>query len=166
MLLDEPFSALDARARLDMGDLLRERLTTENACALLATHDLHEVQRLGDRLCLIANGSMVAEGPTEDLLRTPPNRRAASLLGYHLLSDGLAVHPAQALWHEAPGLVPVRGVVQRALPRDFGWRLDLRAEDGTSFAADLPQQRPLPALGDMLLVHFRDLRPSQSEGGE
>ncbi len=166
LLLDEPFSALDARARLDMGDLLRERLTTEHASALLATHDLHEVQRLGDRICLIADGRMVAEGPTEATMRRPPNRRAADLLGYHLLRGGFAVHPAQASWQGAPGLIEVRGLVTRALPQDFGWRVELRADDGRPFTADLRQERPLPAVGERLPVYFPDLRLDQSGEGE
>ncbi len=166
LLLDEPFSALDAAARLDMGDLLLERVAEEKACALLATHDLYEVQRLCQRLCLIAEGRVVAEGPTGTLLRRPPSGRAAELLGYHLLSGGLAVHPVRASWHDAPGLVAVDGVVLRALPRDFGWRVEMRDTSGRPFAADLGRDRPLPAAGETLRVYFPDLRLGQSAEGE
>lgn len=165
-LLDEPFSALDAAARLEMGDLLMERVAEEKAYALLATHDLHEVQRLCQRLCLIAEGKVVAEGPTESLLHGPPNARAAELLGYHLLGGGIAVHPATASWQGAPGLATVDGVVLRALPRDFGWRVEMRDAAGRHFAADLGQDRRLPAVGETLRVYFPDLRLSPSADGE
>lgn len=165
LLLDEPFSALDAAARLSMGDLLLERVAAEHALALLATHDLYEVQRLCDRLCLIADGQVVAQGHTEALLRRPPNAEAAVLLGYHLLAGNRVAHPAQASWQDAPGLVEVPGSVQRALPRDFGWRIELLDEGGRPFAADLRQERPLPVQGDWLRVFFPDLRLDQSGDG-
>jgi len=158
LLLDEPFSALDAGTRLRMGDLLLEEVQRTGAVALLATHDLYEVQRLCSRLCLLRRGEMLAEGPTADLLREPPHARAAELLGYHLLGDGLCVHPAEALWQPAAGRVGVQGVVRRALPRDFGWRVELTTPDGRAFAADLPQGARPPDAGERVSVHFPERR--------
>ncbi len=157
-LLDEPFSGLDAAARRSMGDLLLERVEALGACALIATHDLHDVQRLCDQLCLIADGRMLAQGPTHDLVRRPPNPQAAILLGYQILAGGLAVHPAQARWQADPDLVAVRAVVERARPKDFGWRIELRAQDGGRFAADLGSEGPLPTAGETVDVYFPDLR--------
>ena len=157
-LLDEPFSGLDATARRSMGDLLRERVEEVGACALLATHDLHDVQRLGDQLCLIAGGSVTAQGPTESLLRRPPNQEAAALLGYQMLAGGLAAHPAQALWQAGGDRVVVHAVVERARPQDFGWRIELRGQDGRRFAADLGSERPLPKVGETVDVYFPDFR--------
>ena len=165
LLLDEPFSALDAAARRSMGDLLLEHVATAKACALLASHDLHEVQRLCDRLCLIADGRVVAQGATEDLMHRPPSRRAAGLLGYHLLEGGLAAHPAQAAWQAGTGLAEVLGRVERILPQDFGWRIELRDASGRGFAADLGAGRPLPAVGESVRVYFPALRPDQSGEG-
>ncbi len=165
LLLDEPFSALDARARLEMGDLLREQLSAAGTMALLASHDLREVQRLGDRICLISSGQMLAEGPVETTLRQPPNLRSAELLGYRPLPGGLVVHPGQAALRPGPGLIEVQGVVVRAVPQDFGWRLELRTHDGRPFSADLFDAPGLPAPGDELRVYFPDLRLDQSGEG-
>ena len=165
LLLDEPFSALDARARLEMGDLLREQLSATGSLALLASHDLREVQRLGDRICLISSGQLLAEGPVESTMRRPPNLRAAELLGYRPLAGGLVVHPAQAVLRPGPGLIEVAGVVVRAVAQDFGWRLELRTNDGRPFSADLRDAPELPAQGDDLRVYFPDLRLDQSGDG-
>lgn len=51
VLLDEPFSALDARTRADMQDLSAELLS--GATVLLVTHDPAEAARLGHKICLL-----------------------------------------------------------------------------------------------------------------
>jgi putative hydroxymethylpyrimidine transport system ATP-binding protein len=56
VLLDEPFSALDARTRADMQDLAARHLAGRTV--LLVTHDPMEAARLGHRLCLIASGGL------------------------------------------------------------------------------------------------------------
>jgi putative hydroxymethylpyrimidine transport system ATP-binding protein len=58
VLLDEPFSALDARTRADMQELAAEALAGRSV--LLVTHDPAEAARLGDRILL-----MSADGLTE-----------------------------------------------------------------------------------------------------
>ncbi|RQW29264.1 ATP-binding cassette domain-containing protein [Rhodobacteraceae bacterium CH30] len=50
MLLDEPFSALDALLRTGLGDEFRRRLKVANIPAILVTHDPAEAARLADRV--------------------------------------------------------------------------------------------------------------------
>ena len=57
VLLDEPFSALDARTRAEMQDLAAETLAGRTV--LLVTHDPAEAARMGDRVCLIERGEIV-----------------------------------------------------------------------------------------------------------
>ncbi|MCC7021735.1 MAG: ABC transporter ATP-binding protein [Thermomicrobiales bacterium] len=54
LLLDEPFAALDAFTRLQMGDLLRETCRDRSRTVLLVTHDVDEALRLADRVVLLA----------------------------------------------------------------------------------------------------------------
>jgi len=54
VLLDEPFSALDARTRAEMQDLAGETLSGRTV--LLVTHDPAEAARMGDRICLMEHG--------------------------------------------------------------------------------------------------------------
>lgn len=53
LLLDEPFAALDAFTRLQMGDLLREICRDRSRTVLLVTHDVDEALRLADRIVLL-----------------------------------------------------------------------------------------------------------------
>ena len=58
VLLDEPFSALDARTRVDMQDLAAETLAGRTV--LLVTHDPAEAARMGDRVTLMEGGGLHA----------------------------------------------------------------------------------------------------------
>ncbi len=61
VLLDEPFSALDARMRSEMQDLAAEHLAGRTV--LLVTHDPGEAARLGDRVFLLDEAGMVEAVP-------------------------------------------------------------------------------------------------------
>ncbi|MFV0333605.1 MAG: ABC transporter ATP-binding protein [Tropicimonas sp.] len=65
LLLDEPFSALDAVTRLRMQGWLLARLRERPRGVLLVTHDLHEATGLADRILVMAAspGRIVAEIP-------------------------------------------------------------------------------------------------------
>lgn len=56
VLLDEPFSALDARTRAQMQELSAELL--EDRTVLLVTHDPAEAARLGDRIVLLTHAGL------------------------------------------------------------------------------------------------------------
>jgi putative hydroxymethylpyrimidine transport system ATP-binding protein len=58
VLLDEPFSALDARTRVDMQDLAAETLAGRTV--LLVTHDPAEAARMGDAVWLMEGGALHA----------------------------------------------------------------------------------------------------------
>ena len=68
LLLDEPFAALDAFTRLQMGDLLREICRDRSRTVLLVTHDVDEALRLADRIVLLGGkpASVIAEYATAD----------------------------------------------------------------------------------------------------
>lgn len=63
VLLDEPFSALDAVTRMRMQDWLIGRLAERPRGVLLVTHDLHEATGLADRILVMVGppGRIVAE---------------------------------------------------------------------------------------------------------
>jgi len=56
LLLDEPFSALDAVTRLEMQDWLIERLAERPRAVLMVTHDLYEATQIADRILVMAGG--------------------------------------------------------------------------------------------------------------
>ncbi|WP_282026470.1 ABC transporter ATP-binding protein [Limimaricola cinnabarinus] len=56
LLLDEPFSALDAVTRLRMQAWLMERLAERPRAVLMVTHDLYEATQMADRVLVMAGG--------------------------------------------------------------------------------------------------------------
>jgi tungstate transport system ATP-binding protein len=81
LLLDEPFSALDAPSRAALLPALRDRLHETGTAAVLVTHDLDEAVTFADRLAVMASGRIVADGPATDLMARPPSAQVAALLG-------------------------------------------------------------------------------------
>ena len=80
LLLDEPFAALDAFTRLQMGDLLREVCRDRSRTVLLVTHDVDEALRLADRVVLLGGkpAAITAEYATAG---RDANRLRAEILG-------------------------------------------------------------------------------------
>jgi nitrous oxidase accessory protein len=68
LLLDEPTSNLDARARREFADLLL-RLKAAGKTLLFCTHRPSEVWKLADRVVVLEHGRRVAEGPPEEVRR-------------------------------------------------------------------------------------------------
>jgi len=81
LLLDEPFSALDAglrnRVRCDVADLLRRTGTT----AVLVTHDAQEALAFADTISIITDGRVVQTGPPDALHTQPATAEVARALG-------------------------------------------------------------------------------------
>ena len=68
LLLDEPTTGLDPRSKLDVQTFIEEVRDSHDATIVLTTHDLDEAERLCDRIALINDGRMVAEGTPEELM--------------------------------------------------------------------------------------------------
>jgi ABC-2 type transport system ATP-binding protein len=67
LLLDEPTTGLDPRSKLDVQAFIEEVRDTHDATIVLTTHDLVEAERLCDRIGLINDGRLVAEGTPSEL---------------------------------------------------------------------------------------------------
>lgn len=68
LLLDEPASGLDPRARIEIRELLRA-LKEMGKTILISSHILHELSQLCTRIGIIEMGQMVAQGSLEDIYR-------------------------------------------------------------------------------------------------
>jgi glycine betaine/proline transport system ATP-binding protein len=73
LLMDEAFSALDPLIRKEMQDELIDLQTTMQKTIVFITHDLDEALRLGDRIALMKDGSIVQIGTPEEILVHPAN---------------------------------------------------------------------------------------------
>ncbi len=90
VLLDEPFSSLDATLR---GGLRREVeliLRDAEATALLVTHDQEEALSLADRLAVMRDGEIVQVGPPVQVYGEPATRWAAQFVGEVNVLSGVA----------------------------------------------------------------------------
>jgi sulfonate transport system ATP-binding protein len=65
LLLDEPFSALDALTRIAMHELVLTLWQRHRPAVLLVTHDVDEALQLADRILVLADGHIAASVPVE-----------------------------------------------------------------------------------------------------
>lgn len=73
LLMDEAFSALDPLIRKEMQDELLRLQNKLGKTILFITHDLDEALKLGDRIAIMKNGSIVQIGTAEEILENPAN---------------------------------------------------------------------------------------------
>jgi len=81
LLLDEPLSALDPRARRSLRAYLAEHLAQRGRPALVATHDQRDVQALGAMVYAIEDGRIVQSGSASELSRAPATEFVAEFFG-------------------------------------------------------------------------------------
>jgi len=74
ILMDEAFSALDPLIRKDMQDELLEIQEKYKKTIIFITHDLDEALRIGDRIALMRDGSIIQLGTPEQILMNPANK--------------------------------------------------------------------------------------------
>lgn len=74
ILLDEPSASLDLRHRLSMMETLRAEAANRNVAVVVALHDVSLAGRYCDRLTLLSDGVIAAEGQPSEVL-TPGNLR-------------------------------------------------------------------------------------------
>jgi molybdate transport system ATP-binding protein len=78
LLLDEPFSALDAGVKLELLAEVGEWLAREKLPAILVTHHAEEASALGDQVVMLEKGRVVREAAIDDPTLSLPKIRAAA----------------------------------------------------------------------------------------
>ncbi|MFF2960263.1 ABC transporter ATP-binding protein [Streptomyces sp. NPDC057963] len=71
LLLDEPTRGLDYRAKTELIGIV-DSLAAEGRAVVIATHDVEFVARAADRVVVMAEGDIVADGPTTDVIVASP----------------------------------------------------------------------------------------------
>jgi ABC-2 type transport system ATP-binding protein len=69
VFLDEPTTGLDPKARREFHGLVRQVSGELGATILITTHDLDEAETLADRIIILADGRIIADGTSEQLAR-------------------------------------------------------------------------------------------------
>jgi ABC-type Fe3+/spermidine/putrescine transport system ATPase subunit len=94
VLLDEPLSSLDASLRRRLRADIAMRLRESGLSAILVTHDAEEALSVADRVLVMRDGRIEAEGEPEGLYESPPSAWCAAFLGRGPLLDVLSIERA------------------------------------------------------------------------
>ena len=142
LLLDEPYTGLDASLRRTLTDLVSSLVTERSVPAVLVTHELADAQAFADRLAVLDRGELLQIGAPDEAVLRPASRRVAELIGYRgfvpVAAPGSAgqvvagVHPERVIAGAFgdQGLV-LTGVVMASRPAGAGWEADLRVGEVT-----------------------------------
>lgn len=99
LLLDEPLSALDTPARIQLRKEMRALLSGFNIPILLVTHDRTEALSLGDRLIVMDRGEILQEGPIHEVFSKPNQKRTAEIVGMENIFPGTLVEKSGGIAH-------------------------------------------------------------------
>ena len=88
LLLDEPFSALDAPLRRVLREDLSAVLRDWGTAAVVVTHDFTEAYRLADHIVVYDGGRVVQAAPRSELLWRPASETVASIMGIRNVLHG------------------------------------------------------------------------------
>ena len=81
LLMDEPFSALDAISRKQLQSLTKDLHKEFGMTTIFVTHDTDEALKLGDRIAVLQDGEIVQVADSETILAQPANDFVADLFG-------------------------------------------------------------------------------------
>jgi len=159
LLLDEPYTGLDASLRRDLTDLVRELVAARQVPSVLVAHELDAAQAFADRMAVLDRGRILQLGPPAEVVAAPASRRVAELVGYRSfvpVADGVplarggpagvvaGVHPDRVVAGRQPGRgVVLAGPVRSCRPSGAGWEAGVETA-GTLVPVRLREQ---PAAG-------------------
>lgn len=110
VLMDEPFSSLDADMRLEMREQVRDILKTMQATVVFVTHDQEEALFMGDRLAVFHRGQIEQIGAPEEIFHASATRFVAEFMGDSDFLPGLArpngIETEIGLLPQTPSLPP------------------------------------------------------------
>jgi iron(III) transport system ATP-binding protein len=108
VLLDEPFSGLDAGLRARVRQEVRQILVAAGVTALFVTHDQEEALSLADRVAVMRDGRICQTGTPEEVYGRPASRWVAEFLGEADVLPGIVSEDG---WVECElARVPAEGV--------------------------------------------------------
>jgi len=81
LLLDEPFSSLDAALRTHLREEVQALLRDQGVTTVLVTHDQEEALSLADSVAVLRDGTIIQQGTPAELYEQPVDERLARFLG-------------------------------------------------------------------------------------
>lgn len=119
LLMDEPFSNLDAALRVEMREEIRELQREFNITTLFVTHDQEEAMSISDKILLMNKGKAVQFSTGEEMYSSPNSIFAASFVGNPKINlienyQGLQVEASQDKVNKILGIRPEDIIVSKA----------------------------------------------------
>ncbi|WP_326551726.1 ABC transporter ATP-binding protein [Micromonospora sp. NBC_01813] len=108
ILLDEPFSALDAGLRTELRHDIRQALRADGATVVLVTHDQQEALSTADQIAVLREGRIVQVGTPTSVYAEPVDRWVAGFVGDAVLLPAVVGTEGA---RTAAGVVPIAGAV-------------------------------------------------------
>jgi ABC-type sugar transport system ATPase subunit len=149
LLLDEPYTGLDASLRRSLTDLVAGLVDARSVPAVLVAHELGEAQAFAGRLAILDHGGLLQVGAPDEVVLRPASRQVAEMVGYLGFAPApgsgsapgsapgsagavIGVHPERVVTgaHPDRGVV-LRGTVAAGRPAGAGWEADLAVGPAT-----------------------------------
>jgi len=141
VLLDEPFSGLDASLRAETRAAVRQALAAQGATAVLVTHDQSEALSIGREVAVLRAGRLIQTAAPAVLYRTPADLGVARFVGDAVVLPG---HASAGIVICALGEIPlidrrIEGPVDAMIrPEQIQFRRASSEREGTRAGAHTP----------------------------
>ncbi|HEX3825246.1 MAG TPA: ABC transporter ATP-binding protein [Mycobacteriales bacterium] len=152
LLLDEPFAGLDPASRAALLDDTSSAIRASARAVVLVVHDRAEAWALADRMIVMIDGRIAAQGAPRELLENPPTPQVARFLGFGgELRDGNDVLLTRPTHLQLDPKGAVEATILRLIPLEDGARAELESPSGR-LSALVPY--PGPAVGDVVRLRI------------
>ncbi|MDI4643756.1 ABC transporter ATP-binding protein [Cohnella hashimotonis] len=161
LLLDEPFSALDAKLRHEMREELRDIQTQTGLTMVFVTHDQEEALSLSDRIIVMNHGHIEQIAPPQRIYNEPETLYVAQFIGkmnfLEGVVDGERIRVGELSWPNAKRL---SGKVKVAVrPEDVGLTASSNHQD------EQGQALPGKIKQIMILGHYAEVSVDMGQHG-
>jgi putative spermidine/putrescine transport system ATP-binding protein len=162
LLLDEPFSALDAKIRMQMREELRKIQTDLDITVVFVTHDQEEAMALSDSTVVMNKGSIEQIGSPYEIYHHPASRYVADFIGemnFIESKDGahIAVRPENITVKKGSG-GDLEGLVRNIMMLGHYTELVVETEYGIVKAFLSCAQAESFVRGEKVSLYFSDIR--------
>jgi ABC-type sulfate/molybdate transport systems ATPase subunit len=152
LLLDEPFAGLDPASRGALLDDTASAIRAHARAVVLVVHDRAEAWALADRLVVLIDGRIAAQGAPRDVLDRPPTAEVARFLGFNgELKTGEEILLTRPSHVQLDPTGEVSATITRLIPLEDGARVELSTESGHLFAV---VGSPGPSVGDTVRLRI------------
>ncbi|MFN3361431.1 MAG: sulfate/molybdate ABC transporter ATP-binding protein [Pseudanabaenaceae cyanobacterium] len=149
LLLDEPFSALDAQVRKDLRQWLRRLHEEVHVTTVFVTHDQEEAMEIADHIVVMNKGKIEQEGTPAQIYDHPATPFVMQFIGpvnvMHRQKEQVFIRPQDVVVTLSPptepGTFTDRARVKRII--NLGWevQVELSLDDGQSLMAHLSREQ-------------------------